>query len=965
MSNKVLLVGWDAADWKIIQPLLDYGLMPATRQLIEGGVMANLLTLQPALSPMLWTSIATGKRPHKHGILGFAEPAEGGGIQPVTNLSRKTKAIWNILCQNGKKCNVVGWWPSHPAEPIDGVMVSNHYQRTGRPREQGWPVQPGTIHPRRLIETLADLRVHPEEIGPEQIKPFVPLGHTIDQTTDRRLQWIIQILADCGSIQSCATWLMENEPWDFMAVYFDAVDHFCHGYIKYHPPRLPWIRPDEYELFKNVVAAGYVFHDMMLARLLELAGEDTTVILISDHGFHPDHLRRQELPSEPAGPAAEHREHGIFVIRGPGIRQDELIHGLTLLDIAPTILNLFDLPVGQDMDGRVIAQAFEQPPRIRVLPSWDDVPGNDGQHPPGTRLDARQSDDAIEQLVALGYLDQPASDDDQAAGEITMELRYNLARSYIHEGRHGDAIPILAGLYRESPLEFRFGVQLAICLQALNYVDDLADLVGDLRIRWQKAAEVARGRMQEIAEIARERRHRFAMLDRERGKHDSDTGRSSAHRALDTLFSRAEVRVIKKVRGISRGNPSTLDYLDGWVAMSQGDYETALNLFLKAETTQSGSPGFHFHLGEAYRNLKNYDKAREQCQKVLEIDPNNASAWLGLARIHSSLFENEQGIEMARKALGLNFHLPPAHYCIGVCSTRLQKFDEAIQAFETAISMNPNFAEAHARLARIYGMVMHNDDTAKFHAESAAQLRHQRSQHNQKRILQDLPGHHSINYRDALPVFPKNTIKSRLGDQPVATAAANGQPVYVVSGLPRSGTSMMMQMLAAGGIEPLTDGHRQADESNPQGYYELEKIKQLPQCNDWLDEAVGRSIKVISPLIPHLPQSIPYRMVVMWRDLDEMLASQGKMLKRIGKQGANVTDDQLQSLLVKQHEFALARLDAHQVPWLLIDHAEAIAEPQKTARKVAEFLNRPLNIRAMSETVDTSLHRERKSVPAH
>ena len=126
-SKKVLLIGWDAADWKIINDLMDRGRMPHTRKLVEGGTMGNLRTLSPVLSPMLWTSIATGKRPSKHGIYGFSEPsAAGTGVQPMNNTSRKCKAIWNILNQNDFRSLVVGWWPSHPAEPIDGAVSYTH-----------------------------------------------------------------------------------------------------------------------------------------------------------------------------------------------------------------------------------------------------------------------------------------------------------------------------------------------------------------------------------------------------------------------------------------------------------------------------------------------------------------------------------------------------------------------------------------------------------------------------------------------------------------------------------------------------------------------------------------------------------------------------------------------------------------------------------------------------------------------
>ena len=110
--------------------------------------MGQIATLHPALSPMLWTSIATGKRPTKHGIHGFIEPTEDGlAVRPVSNLGRKTKAFWNILNQQGKTCIVIGWWPSHPAEPLpEGVMISNHYQRAPNPdASKPWPMAPGTF----------------------------------------------------------------------------------------------------------------------------------------------------------------------------------------------------------------------------------------------------------------------------------------------------------------------------------------------------------------------------------------------------------------------------------------------------------------------------------------------------------------------------------------------------------------------------------------------------------------------------------------------------------------------------------------------------------------------------------------------------------------------------------------------------------------------------------------------------
>ena len=174
-KRRVLLVGWDAADWKVISPLVDMGLMPHVGRLVETGVMGNLATLQPALSPMLWTSIATGKRPYKHGIHGFSEPdPQSGTVRPITNLSRKTKAVWNILNQTGHTSLVVGWWPSSPAEPIRGAMVSNHFQQAVAPLDAAWPLRAGTVHPPEFAEALSHQRLHPRR-RPSRHLPCRPI----------------------------------------------------------------------------------------------------------------------------------------------------------------------------------------------------------------------------------------------------------------------------------------------------------------------------------------------------------------------------------------------------------------------------------------------------------------------------------------------------------------------------------------------------------------------------------------------------------------------------------------------------------------------------------------------------------------------------------------------------------------------------------------------------------------------
>ena len=982
IAKRVLLVGWDAADWKIIKPLMERGLMPATQRIVENGAMAHLATLSPPLSPMLWTSIATGKRPYKHGILGFTEPTPDGiGVQPITNLSRKTKAIWNILNQNGKRCNVVGWWPSHPAEPIDGVMVSNHYQVIRGPRSEAWPLLPNSIHPERLAEALAELRVHPEDLGPEHVLPFLPHGDEIDQEKDTRFASCIKTICECSSIQSCATELMEHEPWDFMAVYFDAIDHFCHLFMRYHPPRRDWVSETDFRLYQNAVSAGYVYHDMMLARLVQLAGEETVVILMSDHGFHPDHLRPMTIPSEPAGPAAEHREFGIFAICGPGIREDVLLHGASLLDVAPTILSLFGLPIGDDMDGRPRLDAFVDPPDINTIPSWDRVPGRDGQHPADRKLNANDSREAMEQLIALGYIDRPPDDSHKAVAQTQRELDYNLARAYMDGGRHGDAAPILAKLYRDYPLEFRFGIQLALCCRALEMIDLLAQIVDELNNRWRIASASARRRLKDIEKIARQRMpagttpHADLLVDDVDGDPiAADTRKTTpASVTRPDVFSVEEKKVIRELRAIARGNERTLDFLGACVALARADSPRALELLELAAESNTEVPGYHLQMGDTYLKLERGADAERSYRRALELDPDRAHAHLGLCRIHLLRKEPRAALKAITRAITLKFHFPTAHYYMADVKRRLRDFVGAIAALEQALRQNPNFAEAHLLLARIYKHRLGDPETAAGHYRMARRIRNELERQRTERKLPDLPALDEFTVEQSLPEFPTQVAANphfRLplaaAPQPQAEDGENGsqmncEVVAVVSGLPRSGTSMMMQMLVAGGVSPLTDGARIADESNPRGYFELDKIKRLAEVNDWLSEARGKVLKIVAPLVPSLPQGEQYRVVFMERELDEILSSQAAMLTRLERDGAKLDTARLKRLLRQQVQRAKGLCAAHGIPLLVVPHRHTIERPGEVAARLAAFLGRDLNQEAMVAAVDRSLHRERQS----
>jgi predicted AlkP superfamily phosphohydrolase/phosphomutase/tetratricopeptide (TPR) repeat protein len=944
------LIGWDAADWKVIHPLMDAGKMPNVQRLIENGAMAQIATLHPPLSPMLWTSIATGKRPFKHGIHGFSEPtADGGGVQPVTNLSRKCKAVWNILNQNDLKSIVIGWWPSHPAEPINGVMVSDHFHRAYGPLEKGWPLPPGTVHPPELANRLAELRLHPDELDGVMIEFFVPRAREVNQDTDHRLAAVATILCECVSMHSAATWLLENREWDFFAVYYDAIDHFCHGFMRYHPPRQERIPEADFELYKNVVSAGYQLHDQMLGTLLRKAGENVNVVLMSDHGFHPDHLRPRGIPAIPAGPTIEHRDFGILVMSGPGFKKDELFHGASVLDIAPTLLTLFGLPVGADMDGKVLAGAFEEPPKARIIPSWEDVPGQDGRHPPHTRLDPVAARESLEQLVALGYIERPDENREKAVADTVAELRYNLGEAYQDAGRHAEALEIFRELYQHDPDEQRYAVHLFVSCQALGYVAEMRRIVADLDGPRRAKFEQAQVRLKELGAVAIERlEERKARKTALEGAAPADPASESQS---DPLLTGEEREEFERCQRLSRFQPPVVDYLNAQVLAAERKYFDALECLQRVQEAHLARPGLFLQTADLQRRLGRWDEAEQTYQKALSVDPDNPHAHVGMCRVALRRRDFSAAANAALAGLQRLYEHPLGHFLLGVSLTGSKDFARAADALRAALALNPNFPQAHLRLAMLLKRRLNDPEAAEEHMRLYRELRRAARGGPVPEPPREEP-------EPAGPVEAQPVKKPPVPDR----LPPLGGEMVIVSGLPRSGTSMVMQMLAAGGLPVLADGLRQADEDNPRGYFEYEPVKRMHKGEAWAAEAEGKAVKIVAPLLAGLPHDAACRVIFIERNLDEVLASQGQMILR---RGAKVVDTPARrarlkleygKLVWKVKSYLANRPGTHA---LYLNYDAVLRDPGDAARAVNAFLGGSLAVEKMATEVRPALQRQK------
>lgn len=636
LAKKVLLIGWDAADWQMIRPLIQAGRMPTLAGLIESGVSGNLSTIQPILSPMLWTSIATGKRADKHGIYGFIEPLpDGSGIRPVSSTSRKTKAIWNILSQNGLASNIVGWFASHPAEPIRGTIVTDHFLHPTSLCGDPSQLPAEVCHPERLRTPLLNLRVNPLDLDAQAILPFVPQAARVDATKDRRLSELASLLARTASVHAAACALMAKEPWDFMAVYYDAIDQFGHHFMPYHPPHVEGISSEDAEIYRDVMVGCYCFHDMMLETLLNQAGEETTVIIVSDHGFHSDGQRSDADGFK--NPTAWHRQQGVVCAKGPGIKQGDVLHGASLLDVTPTILSLFGLPLGGDMDGRPWLEIFDQEIRPERIESWDDVVGNCGSHPEDRQDDAIASMEMINQLAALGYIDPPSADVQLTIQRTTIDLKTNLAIALSDGNKPEQAIDIWQEV-----------IQLA---------DDDPQLIRSCR------GELARCNMQ------------LGRLDESEKILDELLG--DAPHDVMALFRMAQLQ-------LRRGKPAL-----------------ALQRLESMQGPAADSITYDALLGPAYLQLGRHDDAERAYQQILSRDHEYADAWAGMAEIALVRRNFQLASEFALEAVSLEHRLPMAHLALGIALAECGHLPQAIHAFRATLQLAPGTAAAHEWLAKL------------------------------------------------------------------------------------------------------------------------------------------------------------------------------------------------------------------------------------------------------------------------
>ncbi|HEY6986851.1 MAG TPA: alkaline phosphatase family protein [Bryobacteraceae bacterium] len=660
-AKRVLLIGWDAADWGFLTPLLDGGKMPNLQRLIETGTSGRIATLQPILSPILWTSIATGKRGDKHGVLSFVEPTpDGKTIRAVSSYSRRAKALWNILSQLGRRSVVVNWFASHPAEPINGAIVSNRFSQSvlGSPT-----IDESSFYPPDLAEVMAKLRVTASDLTPAQMSPF--FLEQLPNDDDNRLQKLAHIVAQCASVHNAATYLAEAEEWDFLAVYYDMIDHVGHDFAQYEAPRMEHVSEEDFKTYRYVIESTYRYHDMMLGRWLELIDEETAVIVLSDHGFHHGEGRplaeRALLSGErPKGvhtnPLIWHRLHGLFAARGPGINADALVHSASLLDIAPTILTLLGEPVPDDFEGKVLTTIFESEIEVRTTPSLEAPHPEDGVHreAPAEEKDPWAAQQALAQLADLGYIESPGADAAKQVASAIEARDSHLAQIYFATGRFSESLELLRSLEKQSS-DPSYRARQAMCLIPLRRLDE-ADAI--------------------IREVL----------------------------ATNPFYGLAKM-------------------LSGQIATLRGQTAEAKATFSELQEAEAEMPTLHSQLGTICLQQERWEEAADFFRRALEADPDFPEAHDGLGVALRRLGNFEEAVNEHMRAVSLQHDRPQSHINLGISLVRLRQIDWAIRAFTIATELAPNQPYPHRCLARVYRQIRPDYEKARYHLLRARELR--------------------------------------------------------------------------------------------------------------------------------------------------------------------------------------------------------------------------------------------------
>jgi len=645
-AAKVMLIGLDGADWKIIDPMLARGELPNLARLKHEGVWGPLKSAEPLLSPLIWTTIATGKTPDQHGILSFrADDPETGEAVPVTSNLRRVKALWNIAGSpegGAARVGFVGWLASWPAEQVNGFVVTD---RLGY-HSFAYQGEPELAHtrntsPEALFQQIQAHHHKPQDISYVDVTRFVRIPRAdfdsaVAQTyeRDQPVQNLRLLLATARTYRSVGMQLHREQQPDLFGIYFELLDSAGHLFMNYTPPQREDVSDVDFERYGGAIAEVYRYQDQILGELLELADEKTAVIVLSDHGFKSGERRPVRAP-QMTGPAAAtwHELYGVFIAAGYGIAKPSMITGATIADIAPTVLALLGSPVPEDMAGRVLVDALD-PDFLVKVPLTRIASYESGKKRVARAAPIRSQNDRamLERLQALGYVGETIED---AQGTDPEDRTASLQRLATIHARNKNYVQALSLLRQAAALEPENGSVRA----------NLGTVMMEMGLTKQAKAELERASVlsPELPEV---------------------------HNNLGQLLR------------------------------DQGDLEGAVAAFKRALEIEPNQTQFRVNLGDVYRMMGKLELAEQELAHAVRLGPDSARARNNYGAVLILQERYDDALAQFQAVARLDPTYAFAYHNIGYIELLKGRPNQAEAALRRAVELNPRYQPSRVFLAR-------------------------------------------------------------------------------------------------------------------------------------------------------------------------------------------------------------------------------------------------------------------------
>ena len=403
----VIWLGLDGLDFELVDRLADEGRMPNWKRLASQGYTARLKSYVPILSPIVWTTEATGVGPDVHRVLDFQEVDSATGTKvPISGASRAVPAIWNVASSAGLSVGVVGWWATHPAEEVKGFFVSDR----ASPILFDGLAKDGVAYPPTFGAGVVEIAARENRVTDEELTRFVAMS-AADIAKERAsavglsdpLVALARTIGATRAESRIARDLYDRTFPDLMMLYFEGTDVVGHLFAADLPPKMDCVSDQEFARYSHAVQEYFTLVDRVLGQWMRRADEDgATLIVTSDHGFKWGADRSCEKGSlNPATAGFWHRLEGVFAAIGPTVRGGGGRGHASVYDVEPTVAALLGLPVDEKASGAPLKAAFRDlptPPRKNL------VAGVPVRRLAGQKMSAAEADEYAKKLMALGYL---------------------------------------------------------------------------------------------------------------------------------------------------------------------------------------------------------------------------------------------------------------------------------------------------------------------------------------------------------------------------------------------------------------------------------------------------------------------------------------------------------------------------------------------------------------------------------